>query len=214
MWAPRIPIVVVCHPEPTAPRSGSLSRLGHQTVTLKSTAEGLCKKILGQKCMALCTGYRLCRDVCPWAVDWCTPPFFLALVQQLFAAQPQCSDWGLPRLLLCSCRPFCAVYHFWFQEFKEKGNALFKEGKYNEAQQQYKEARNTLGSFPWRIKDQQLIADQAALRIVVMANQVQCLAKQENWREVCGRTMEQYAGEGRRGVVGLCVLDGGHGLLC
>lgn len=68
--------------------------------------------------------------------------------------------------------------------FKEKGNELFKAGSYDEAREQYKEARHLLGLFPWRVKDKELIRQQEALRIAVLANQVQCLAKQENWKEV------------------------------
>jgi len=68
--------------------------------------------------------------------------------------------------------------------FNEKGKALFKAGEYEEARDQFKEAKGVLGSFPWRISDRELVAKQAALRIVVLANQVQCLACQERHQEV------------------------------
>ena len=69
-------------------------------------------------------------------------------------------------------------------DFNEKGKALFKAGECEEARDQFKEAKALLGSFPWRIRDRELVGKQAALRIVVLANQVQCLARQERHQEV------------------------------
>eukprot|EP00668_Euglena_longa_P000699 GGOE01000846.1.p1 GENE.GGOE01000846.1~~GGOE01000846.1.p1 ORF type:complete len:343 (+),score=71.51 GGOE01000846.1:25-1029(+) len=75
---------------------------------------------------------------------------------------------------------------------KEKGNALFKDGLYDEAREQYKEAKQLLGIFPWRIKDKELLKQQSELRVVVLANQVHCVAKQENWKEVVKLSSEVF----------------------
>jgi peptidylprolyl isomerase len=76
--------------------------------------------------------------------------------------------------------------------FKDQGNAFFREGKYDEARAQYKEARQVVGMFPWRTADAALVQRQAALRITILANHLQCVAKQENWREVIKLSAEVF----------------------